>query len=101
MVVYHMIMTTALDEALDILQEECAELIVIASKVKRFGAQSENPEQPGVSAQQRLVQEMADVQVLIRWVCDLMNIDPQDLVQAQQSKQHKLNQYTRHLRNTP
>ena len=88
-------------EALDILQEECAELITIASKVKRFGVMSENPQQPGVSAQQRLTQEMGDVLAMIDLVCKHLDITPLEVSQARQRKMDKLKIYSNLFEDTP
>lgn len=90
-------MDAALTEALNLLQEECGELIVISSKVKRFGAQSENPEQPGLTALDRLIQEMGDVQCLMHMVQLQLCITDVQLQQAVQKKQEKLNKYSKHL----
>lgn len=94
-------MTPAQQESLDLLQEECGELIVIISKVKRFGLMSENPEQPGVSAQNRLIQEMGDVIALIDLVCKTHTINPLEVDQARLLKFQKLNKYSKHLKDTP
>ena len=84
-------------EALNFLQEECGELIVIASKVKRFGEHSENPEQPGSTAGERLIQEMGDVTCLMNIIQHQLGISDLALMQAVQLKQEKLNKYSKHL----
>jgi tRNA A37 methylthiotransferase MiaB len=83
-------MDAALTEALNLLQEECGELIVISSKVKRFGAQSENPEQPGLTALDRLIQEIGDVQCLMHLVQQYLSITDHELMQAREQKLAKL-----------
>jgi NTP pyrophosphatase (non-canonical NTP hydrolase) len=94
-------MTDAQQESLDILQEECGELVVIISKVKRFGLMSENPEQPGVTARQRLLQEIGDVFALADLVCRYHNIGTLEIEFAKQRKFDKLKIYSKHLRDIP
>jgi len=98
---HNLIMENAQTEALDILQEECGELIVILSKVKRFGLMSENPEQPGVSARQRLIQEIGDVLALADLVCRHYQIGTLEIELAKQRKFDKLKLYSKHLGDTP
>jgi len=94
---HNLIMENAQTEALDILQEECGELIVILSKVKRFGLMSENPEQPGVTAAQRLIQEIGDVLALVDLVCTHHHLHTQEIEVAKQRKFDKLKLYSKHL----
>ena len=98
---YNNTMENAQTEALDILQEECGELIVILSKVKRFGLMSENPEAPGVSARQRLVQEIGDVLALADLMCRHHHIGTLEIEFAKQRKFDKLKLYSKHLGDTP
>lgn len=49
---------------LDILQEECAEVILAISKIKRFGWDSIHPE-GGVDNRARLAQELGDVEAIV------------------------------------
>jgi len=51
-----------LDELLTILSEECAEVIVECSKIKRFGIDSEYD---GMTAGERLQKELGDLQCMI------------------------------------
>jgi hypothetical protein len=46
------------------LQEECAEVIQIISKIQRFGASAKGPKHE-FTAYERLLREVADVQVCI------------------------------------
>ena len=49
---------------LDILQEECAEVILAISKIKRFGWDSVHPD-GGPNNRDRLAQELGDVEAMI------------------------------------
>lgn len=94
-------MNHAQKESLDLLQEECGELIVITSKVKRFGLMSENPEHPGVSARQQLIQELGDVLALAELVCRHHHIGTLEVEFAKQRKFDKLKLFSKHLGDTP
>lgn len=52
------------NEILDILQEECAEVIQAISKCRRFGMNEENLK-TGRTQREELVQELGDVSLLI------------------------------------
>ena len=54
-------MYNKVEEALDILQEECAEVIQVASKCKRFGTKSNR---------ERLTQEIGDLYCMIQIIQD-------------------------------
>ena len=51
------------NEILDILQEECAEVIQAISKIRRFGI--DNSYKDGGTQREHLVQELGDVTLLI------------------------------------
>lgn len=55
-----------IEEALVILQEECAEVIQVVSKIHRFGLDSVSP--TGETNLEMLVREIADVLVLIDYL---------------------------------
>lgn len=57
-----------LQEILDILQEECGELITAISKVRRFGL--DNSYKDGGTQQEHLTQEVGDVMLLIELLED-------------------------------
>ena len=82
---------TNLNEALVILQEECAEVIQVISKMHRFGADNEYN---GVSNRERLTQEIADVLVLINHLCDTGVVDEQTIHRAMAKKLKKLKLYS-------
>ncbi len=82
-------------EALDILQEECAELIQAASKIKRFGIKSSNPELlDAKSNRYNLIQEMGDVLALIDILKNVYEINDVILSAAKQNKLEKLTIYS-------
>jgi NTP pyrophosphatase (non-canonical NTP hydrolase) len=56
-------MTDKINEILDILQEECAEVIQAVSKCRRFGMSNEYIKGDGTQ-REHLVQEIADVWLL-------------------------------------
>jgi NTP pyrophosphatase (non-canonical NTP hydrolase) len=69
------------EEALDILQEECAEVIQVVSKIKRFGMKSN---------QEKLVQEIGDVYCMMQIIQDLDIIEWEDVLVAAKNKEDKL-----------
>lgn len=73
-------------EILDILQEECAEVIQAVSKVRRFGLQ-DNVEE--------LCKEIADVEYLIKLAkMNVSEISNFNFGKAEQSKYEKLKVYS-------
>ena len=56
--------STKVNEILDILQEECAEVIQAISKCRRFGIDEQNLK-TGRTQREELVQELGDVTLLI------------------------------------
>lgn len=86
-------------EILDILQEECAELIQMVSKCRRFGIDEQHlkAQKPN---RERLTEEIGDVTALIN-LCIQYNIVNQDQVLlAQEQKYHKLKQWSNIFENT-
>jgi NTP pyrophosphatase (non-canonical NTP hydrolase) len=80
-------------EILRILQEECAELIVIASKCCRFGFDSNHPVS-GSNNLEELTQEAGDVLELIRLLVLEGVIQIEDLQKAMPKKNEKLHKYS-------
>jgi NTP pyrophosphatase (non-canonical NTP hydrolase) len=74
------------NEAEIILMEECGELIQALSKVIRTGGRKDTVA--------NLKQEIADVQVLISFVCDKHDINSQDLNYRMSDKVHKLKRWS-------
>lgn len=78
---------------IDILQEECGELITIASKNIRFGPDNYHPKDPDkVTNRDRLVQEIGDVLALVDCIRNspLFDISHEELKEAKQRKLIKL-----------
>jgi len=77
-----------IQEILDILQEECGELIVSASKIRRFGL--DNSYKDGGSQREHLTQEAGDVMLMIQLLVDHGVFSQEDLLRAIQKKSDKL-----------
>lgn len=57
-----------LDYMINVLNEECAELIQAICKAKRFGIHNYHPDTPEESNMDKIINEMADVTSLIDYV---------------------------------
>lgn len=71
-----------MNEVLVILQEECAEVIQIASKIHRFGTHIDNTK--------RLEQELGDLQCMIDLCVEQGLVDIEKLKVYKQDKRDKL-----------
>ena len=80
-------------EALGILQEECAEVIVVISKIRRFGLDTEYIRGEGTK-RSALIQELGDVQALVKILINQELFDSKDIELAAQSKIEKLKKYS-------
>lgn len=74
-------------EALRITQEECAEVIQAISKVMRFGLDTKWNDH---SNQERLEEEIGDLQCMIEVLKDTGILDPEFVRRAQYAKRIKL-----------
>ncbi len=81
-------MNSKQQEILDILQEECAELIVSISKVKRFGIDSSYKD--GGTQRAHLTQEAGDVLRMIQLMTSHGIISANDVEEASMRKAEKL-----------
>jgi len=72
-----------MNKTLVILQEECAELIHIISKIHRFGIDDRNN-------RERLVQEAGDVLCMLRLLVEKNIVSNQELEKALLNKMDKL-----------
>ena len=82
-------MSNKVNEILDILQEECAEVIQAISKCRRFGM--ENTYSKGTGTQrEHLVQELGDVTLLIELLHAHQLYTEKELKEAQRKKSQKL-----------
>jgi len=80
-------MNSKQDEILTILAEECAEVIVAISKVRRFGLENN---------EDNLKQELADVRCMLDLVesFGIAPYQPQELARMVLAKQKKLEKYS-------
>ena len=76
------------NEILDILQEECAEVVQVISKCRRFGM--ENTYKEGGTQREHLIQELGDVTLLIELLKAHGVYTDQELRAAQTRKSLKL-----------
>ena len=81
-------MQNKIQEILDILQEECGELVVSASKVRRFGLN--NSYKDGGTQREHLTQEAGDVALMIDLLIEQGVFTQQQLNLAKQRKADKL-----------
>lgn len=81
-------------EALDILQEECAEVIQAASKIKRWGPDSNNCGANLQTNLDALAVELGDVLAMIDIVRDRFGIGPEFLQACKDRKREKLTEYS-------
>lgn len=80
------------NEILDILQEECGEVIVAISKCRRFGM--DNSYKDGGTQREHLVQELGDVTLLIELLKSYQVFTEEELYQATVKKSQKLKQWS-------
>jgi NTP pyrophosphatase (non-canonical NTP hydrolase) len=80
------------NEILDILQEECAEVIVAISKIRRFGIDNDYKE--GGTQREHLVQELGDVTLLIDLLKSHQVFTESELHKAQLRKAEKLTKWS-------
>ena len=82
-----------IQEALDILQEECAESIVEVSKVRRFGFDQVHYKS-GISHRTHLSMELGDVLAMIDILVEQGVVERQTLENFATQKKHKLTQWS-------
>jgi len=85
-------MNPKIKEILELLQEECGEVIVEASKIKRFGLTTTWNGNP--SHQEKLTQEVGDVMALIGLLIDYNVLTAVKIEEARKEKIEKLKQWT-------
>jgi hypothetical protein len=84
-------------ELLGILQEECAEVIQIISKIRRFGLQSYNPYIEGANTNEvLLMQELGDVLAIVGLLQDSGLLQQGALDEARLAKLHKVVKFMKH-----
>lgn len=85
--------STKVNEILDILQEECAEVIQAISKIRRFGI--DNTYKDGGTQREHLVQELGDVTLLVELLRAHDVFTESELHAAQVRKSQKLIQWSK------
>ena len=80
-------------EILDLLQEECGELVTAISKVRRFGM--ENSYKDGGTQREHLVQELGDITLLIELLKAHNVFTEDELHKAQLRKSLKLVEWSK------
>ena len=82
-------------EPLDILQEECAEVIQAVSKIRRFGFESFSPYDPSKQTNKdHLVEEIGDVLAVIEIVQKEYDLDEWLMIEAKNRKFEKLKKWS-------
>jgi NTP pyrophosphatase (non-canonical NTP hydrolase) len=81
------------NEILDILQEECAEVIVAISKIRRFGIN--NSYKGGGTQREHLIQELGDVTLLVELLKAHGVYTETELHAAQVRKSQKLTKWSK------
>ena len=79
-------------EIMDILQEECGELVVAVSKVRRFGL--DNSYKDGGTQREHLTQEAGDVMLMIDLLIEHGIFTKSELLMAQYRKAEKLKEWS-------
>jgi hypothetical protein len=87
-------MNSKTQETLDILQEECAEVIVEVSKCRRFGLDSVHYK-TGIKHNRMLEIEIGDVLAMIDILLEQGVLDQTRLDEAKQNKKLKLKQWSK------
>ena len=81
------------EEVLNILQEECAEVIQAASKIKRFGVVGKNPASP-LTNLENLELEIGDVLALVDMVTNAnLGVTKEGIEKARVDKMKRLSKY--------
>jgi NTP pyrophosphatase (non-canonical NTP hydrolase) len=86
-------LNSKIDEALIILQEECAEVIVEISKCRRFGLNSLHYKS-GVTHNSMLEMEIGDMLMMVDILIDHGVIDPEAIELAKAAKKEKLKKWS-------
>jgi len=77
------------NEVMDILQEECAEVIQAVSKVRRFGMDNAKPGKPKTN-REHLEQELGDLYAMIDILQELDIVSWTNIERAAEAKREKL-----------
>jgi NTP pyrophosphatase (non-canonical NTP hydrolase) len=80
-------------EVMDILQEECAEVIVAVSKISRFGIDNFKPGKPKTN-REHLEEELGDMMAMIDILLEFKIVHPKALEDAKIAKIEKLKKWS-------
>ena len=86
-------MNSKIKEVMDILQEECAEVIQAVSKISRFGIDNYKPGKP-LTNRQHLEEELGDMLAMIDIMLELSVISLDNLEIAKKAKIEKLKEWS-------
>ena len=86
-------MTTQEKEVMDILQEECAEVIQAVSKISRFGIDNYKPGKPKTN-REHLEEELGDMLAMIDILCSMGVVELDNLRVAKLAKIEKLKKWS-------
>jgi NTP pyrophosphatase (non-canonical NTP hydrolase) len=86
-------MYTKEKEAMDILQEECGEVIVAVSKISRFGLDNLKPGKPKTN-REHLEEELGDLYAMIEILQELDVVSWTNIEKAAEAKREKLKQWS-------
>jgi NTP pyrophosphatase (non-canonical NTP hydrolase) len=89
-----MVNETQITEVMDILQEECAEVIQAVSKIRRFGYDSRWPEE-GPNNRQLLEMEIGDLLAMVDILVERCVISDSNINDARAKKKEKLKIWTK------
>lgn len=83
-------------ERFDLLQEESAEIIQAASKIKRFGLDNFHPKNEGRSNRQHLQNEIGNLLVILDMMIQEGDIDEKEVCIAAEEKKETIGKYLRY-----
>ena len=86
-------MDTKTKEVMDILQEECAEVIQAVSKVSRFGIDNYKPGKPKTN-REHLEEELGDMLAMIDILREMGVVSWGNMEVAKQAKKEKLKKWS-------
>ena len=82
-------MNKTTSEVMDILQEECAEVIQAVSKIRRFGIDNHKPGKPKTN-REHLEEELGDLYAMIDILQELDIVSWTNIEKAAEAKREKL-----------
>lgn len=82
------------NEILNILNEECSEVIQAVSKVFRFGWESCDPRKPNYSNRAHLTEEIGDLLCMVKILTDKGIINEESVTRAMWEKMNKLKRFS-------